>query len=202
MGETGYKLGMELLIHSDFIHIYTVYQTNMGSCLGPSTDQLSDLEQVIWLLRISFFICHTGAWHGLVVRTCELTHMKCPYKYPMAMITVSSDTQSYMVGQSFVFLVLAGRFHLTQEELILNFRKSSLLNQEESVEIARIKTELGRRWREREEGVSDGPRKAPWLRFPSCLLLSTLDRGATHMHSAHCENSLILLWGPPSADCK
>ena len=63
----------------------------------------------------------------------------------MAMITVSSDTQSYTVGQSFVFLVLAGRFHLTQEELILNFRKSSLLNQEESVEIARIKTEVGRR---------------------------------------------------------
>ena len=26
-----------------------------------------------------------------------------------------------MIGQSFVFLVLAGRFHLAQKELILNF---------------------------------------------------------------------------------
>lgn len=40
-----------------------------------------------------------------------------------------------MVGQSSVFLVLAGRLLLAQEELILNFRRSFLRSQEESAEI-------------------------------------------------------------------
>ena len=64
-----------------------------------------------------------------------------------------------MVGQSSVFLVLAERLHLAQEELILNFRRSFLHSQEQSAEIVGWRLKWGERDEEQEEGESDGQGK-------------------------------------------
>lgn len=64
-----------------------------------------------------------------------------------------------MVGQSSVFLVLAERLHLAQEELILNFRRSFLHSQEQSAEVVGWRLKWGERDEEQEEGESDGQGK-------------------------------------------